>query len=169
MKEAFERSIERLDAEVKYQNAKADEDCAFEKVSVFKARTKMAECYEHAIEIVNQVAEEYKDRDCSKCSRRSWYQIGYADAEKKYGNGWIPVEERLPEEDRKMYVVELTNGVIDVLGFAKDAYKLDRYDFVEYKGKKKPIFYDFDSEYGYIEMDCVAWMPLPEPYVPKGE
>ena len=36
-----------------------------------------------ATEIVNQLAEEYKDIDCSKCSRRSWYQKGYADAKKK--------------------------------------------------------------------------------------
>jgi hypothetical protein len=90
-----------------------------------------------AIEIVNQLAEEYSHRtedlvidashrntstehincstdtstDCSKCSRRSWYQKGYTDAEKKLeeeyklfgnseqvNNGWIPCSERLPEE-----------------------------------------------------------------------
>ena len=36
-----------------------------------------------SVEIVNQLAEEHKDIDCSKCSRRSWYQKGYADAKKK--------------------------------------------------------------------------------------
>lgn len=44
------------------------------------------ETIDNVIEIVNQLAEEYKghkDKDCSKCSRRSWYQKGYADAEKK--------------------------------------------------------------------------------------
>lgn len=64
MESVFTKIIERLDAEVKYQNAKADRaknTCAFEEISVFKARTKMAECYEHAIEIVNQVAEEYNN------------------------------------------------------------------------------------------------------------
>lgn len=35
-------------------------------------------------EIVNQLAEEYNNKDCSQCSRRSWYQKGYADAEKKF-------------------------------------------------------------------------------------
>lgn len=42
--------------------------------------------YSCAISIVNELAEEYKDKDCSKCSRRSWYQIGYADAKKEMIN-----------------------------------------------------------------------------------
>jgi hypothetical protein len=70
-----------------------------------------------AISIVNQLAGEYincstdTSTDCSKCSRRSWYQKGYTDAEKKLAeeyklfgnseqvnNGWITCSERLPEE-----------------------------------------------------------------------
>ncbi len=49
------------------------------------------------IEIINELAEEYKGKDCSKCSRRSWYQKGYSDAEKN--NGWIPCSERLPSKE----------------------------------------------------------------------
>ena len=81
--------------------------------------------------------------------------------------GWIPCSEKLPEDDIKEYIVQKTSGFIHILGFTKDAYKLSRYDFPDYKGNKKPIFYDWDSEYGYCEWECVAWMPLPEPY--KGE
>ena len=99
--------------------------------------------YKKCIEIVNQLAEEYN-------------------------NGWIPCEVRLPEEDGKRYLVQLTNGIITDLRFAKDAYKVDKYDFAEYKGKKKALFYDYDSEYGFIEIECEAWMPLPAPYK-KGE
>lgn len=77
---------------------------------------------------------------------------------------WIPCSERLPEDDKKQYIVQKTNGFIDILGFTKDAYKLDRYDFAEYKDKNKQLFYEYDSEYGYIEWKCEAWMPLPEPY-----
>ena len=100
--------------------------------------------YNKAINIVKEVAEEYDD-------------------------GWIPCSERLPKDDSKEYMVQKTNSRIDILGFTKDAYKLDEYDFAEYKGKNKPIFYDFDSEYGFIEHGCVAWQPLPEKYKPKGE
>ena len=77
---------------------------------------------------------------------------------------WIPCSERLPEDDKKQYIVQKTNGSIDILGFTKDAYKLDRYDFVEYKGKKKQLFYDYDSEYGYSEWECEAWQPLQEQF-----
>lgn len=65
MKEAFEKIKERLEEEVAYQSSKADKagkTCAFEEITVVKAREKMAECYEHAIEIVNQVAEENKNK-----------------------------------------------------------------------------------------------------------
>ena len=93
---------------------------------------------ERASRLVKEVAEEYK-------------------------GGWIPCSERLPEDDKKQYIVQKTIGFIDILGFTKDAYKLDRYDFAEYKGKKKQLFYDYDSEYGYTEWECEAWQPLPEP------
>ena len=82
---------------------------------------------------------------------------------------WIPCSERLPEDDKKQYIVQKTNGSIDILCFTKDAYKLDRYDFAEYKGKNKQLFYKYDSEYGYIEWKCEAWMPLPEPYKAESE
>ena len=85
----------------------------------------------------------------------------------EYNGGWIACSERLPEDDKKQYIVQKTNGFIDILGFTKDAYKLDRYDFAEYKGKKKQLFYDYDSEYGYSEWECEAWQPLPDAY--KGE
>ena len=82
---------------------------------------------------------------------------------------WIPCSERLPEDDKKQYIVQKTNGFIDILGFTKDAYKLDRYDFAEYKDKNKQLFYKYDSEYGYIEWKCEAWQPLPEPYKAESE
>lgn len=79
-------------------------------------------------------------------------------------NGWIPCSERLPEDETKRYIVQETNGFIDILGFTKDAFKQSKFDFYEYKGKKKALFYEWDSEYGYIERECEAWMPLPEHY-----
>lgn len=82
----------------------------------------------------------------------------------EYNNCWIPCSERLPEDDKKQYIVQKTNGFIDILGFTKDAYKLDRYDFAEYKDKKKQLFYDYDSEYGYTECECEAWQYLPEQF-----
>lgn len=67
MKEAFEKIRQMLENEVKYQNIHADiakDICELEEISVFMARTKMAECYGHAIEIVNAVEGWYNNEQC---------------------------------------------------------------------------------------------------------
>lgn len=153
MKDAFKKIIERLGKEHKL----AEEDAErYDKGNSNHFKYAKARGYvnamEVAIEIVKEVAEEY-----------------VTDINVGKNDGWIPCSERLPDDDSKEYIVQKTNGSIDILGFAKDAYKLAKYDFAEYKGKKKPIFYDYDPEYGYIEYECEAWMPLPAPYKPKGE
>ena len=84
---------------------------------------------------------------------------------------WIHVSERLPEKDGE-YLVTVSSfcGLpqrIEVLSFATDLHKIDEYDFPEHKCG----FYDYDSEWGYLEVDDVlAWMPsLPEPYKEESE
>ena len=79
---------------------------------------------------------------------------------------WIPVSERLPEQDGKYLVFEQSGGrtMIDTLRFAKDARKIDRYDF----GRRwKNAWYGYDSEWGHYTVNSVThWMPLPTP--PEG-
>ena len=81
---------------------------------------------------------------------------------------WIPVTERLPEEDGDYLVAKkIFNNTIrqEVLSFAKDGRKVDKYDF--HRGWKN-VWYRYDSEWGHLTIDDVThWMPLPEP--PKGE
>ena len=82
---------------------------------------------------------------------------------------WIPVTERLPDKDGKYLAfnkgIVAGSGYCRVLGFAKDARKIDQYDFVE---DWQNVWYFYDSEYGYVTTNSVThWMPLPEP--PKGE
>ena len=74
MKEFIEKLIGRLEEEVEYQDKKADESDVFEEVSVSHTRISMRKCYEHAIEIINELTEEYN-------------------------NGWIPCSERLPNKE----------------------------------------------------------------------
>ena len=112
--------------------------------------------------------KEPMNEDCRKLVEALDIAIKALEQEPKTGR-WIPCSERLPEDDKKQYIVQKTNGFIDILSFTKDAYKLDRYDFAEYKGKNKQLFYKYDSEYGYIEWKCEAWMPLPEPYKAESE
>lgn len=75
---------------------------------------------------------------------------------------WISVEEKLPEEEGQ-YIVTTKFG-IKISSFSNNLYKLDKYDFADYKGKQRKGFYNYDSEYGYFEQDILAWMPTPEPY-----
>ena len=80
---------------------------------------------------------------------------------------WISVKDRLPEEDGKYLVFEQSNGRSNtsILRFAKDARKVDRYDF---KGRWKNAWYEYDSEWGHYTVNSVThWQYLPQP--PKGE
>ena len=80
---------------------------------------------------------------------------------------WISVKDRLPEEDGKYIVFEQSGGRTNtsILRFAKDARKVDRYDF---KGRWKNAWYEYDSEWGHYTVGSVThWQYLPQP--PKGE
>lgn len=103
-----------------------------------------------AIEIVNQLAEEYKEKDCSKCSRRSWYQKGYADAERN--NGWIPCSERLPDDFMSMAYLTTVKGHF--------------YPEVKYYCVANHKWYS--NERTTKEVKVIAWMPLPVAFQ-KGE
>lgn len=80
---------------------------------------------------------------------------------------WIPVTERLPDEDGKFLVHRIIFGgvsTMSVVGFARNGKKVHEYDL----RKKKNVWYEYDSEVGYYAIDTVThWMPLPEP--PKEE
>lgn len=122
--------------------------------------------YDNAISIVNQLAEEYKEKDCSKCSRRSWYQKGYADAERN--NGWIPCSERLPD-NREWVLAVFKEPDTDFVLIPRVA---------DYVGRKTPcttdewwLIMDIDDmpENDYFrKLKCIAWQPLPAPFQ-KGE
>lgn len=86
-------------------------------------------------------------------------------------NKWIPVWERLPEE-RGVYLVTqkaIFPGHVfrRIVGYAPNLHDVDEYDFAD---KKRPGWYEYDSEWGYRELDdVIAWMPLPEPYKAESE
>lgn len=88
---------------------------------------------------------------CGECSRRKWYQIGYEDGKKK--DGWIPVEERLPEEDERYK----GRKAIDILVTTSN----ERVTKVQRQSK-----YDHWC-WGRIYGEPTAWQPLPKPYKEK--
>ena len=65
-------------------------------------------CYECIKEACKNIIRKHMDNNNlhEKCSRRKWYQIGYKDGK---NGGWIPVEERLPDNRRSNYEVTFIN------------------------------------------------------------
>ena len=94
------------------------------------------------------IRKHMNDRPCSECSRRKFYQAGYRDGKT---DGWIPVEERLPEEPKENPVFDdkaLELYLVDMGG----SYPLRAF----WNGKQ---FTD-----GWSVLKVIAWRPLPEPY-----
>lgn len=103
----------------------------------------------------------------------------YDATEQAYKNGyeagkpkWISVKKDLPKKNgrylvRKVIGVTADKGLVwyDVLDFAKDGRKVNKYDFHD---DWKNVWYEYDSEWGYCVWDSVThWMEIPED--PKGE
>ena len=86
-----------------------------------------------------------KDKDttnkCGDCSRRKWYQKGYEDG-KNNDDGWVPVEECLPEDGQ---TVLCTDGEYVYL--------------VEYDA-------DLDAPFGELD-NITHWQSGPKPYRPE--
>lgn len=140
MKEFTEKLIARLEEEVEYQDKKADEADVFEEVSVSHTRISMRKCYEHAIEIVNELAEE----------------MGVA---KNAMTTWIPCSERLPE---------LTEGTES---FKQSKCCLTTLKWWDGDMTESIGWYNQSGVWNEDSKNCkvIAWQPLPQPYVPKGE
>ena len=94
-------------------------------------------------EIVRSHIEELLK--CGECSRRKWYQKGCEDGKKD--NGWISVEERLPEKT-DYYLVQLSR-------------KLPNED---YSDRVVVLFNGEEKEFECYANLIIAWRPLPERY-----
>lgn len=108
--------------------------------------------------LAKEIIRKHMDNNnlCEKCSRRKWYQIGYKDGK---NDGWIPVEERMPERtpDEK-----INNSYKKYLVFIDniDYWDIDIAVYDLWNDKK---WREFSNTYCEIE-NVAAWCPLPEPY-----
>ena len=135
MKSVFEKIKERLEEEVKYQNEKAETSPPFCKLTFEEARRKMAECYEHAIEIVNQVAEEYNQ---SLANNNQSLTNG----------GWIPCSKELPSDGEIHECTVLFNTGMRYIEYA-------------YYDMAREEWWTHDDT-GLVNV--IAWKSSPEPY-----
>lgn len=129
------------------------------------------EAIKHCEEVMMENFEKTKDRNasdpiainCFECADEHRQLAEWLKELKAYREQtrWIPVSERLPEENGR-YVVYINAKVhlIQIIPFAKNLHEISL-DFTS----KKAGWYDYDSEYGFFERTGIeAWMPLPEPY-----
>ena len=100
--------------------------------------------YDKAIEIVNEVAEEFGSNE---------YEMGFEDGAESvralapYDDDWIPCSERLPEDGQSVVITD-RNNIVRIINFSKWLYENPKYSH---------------------NIVPIAWMPLPQPYQPKGE
>lgn len=168
MKEFVEKLMERLENRIKYNELCHKE---FPNTKMSFTYEVQINAYKNAIEIVNQLAEEYKQCIKSSCSNCETY-----DKEKHYcpkwcdvikgtvaemdENRWIPCSERLPEQK---------NARVDDLEFRTSEFLW----VTTVDGEVKQATYETDKWYSYegilIDKNVVAWQPLyvPQPYIPK--
>lgn len=84
-------------------------------------------------------------------------------------DGWIPVDERLPEEEAKKYVDEELNGI----GYLYPCLLTYRSPITERIHVVKFYYDTYDHWFVNAREDvcekdrCFAWRPLPEPYRPE--
>ena len=133
MKKVFEKIIEKFEEELKL----ADEEklrCAIENPLQFYSAKGYAHGVGKAIEIVKQEAEQYN-------------------------NGWIPVEERMPEEAFGCLVTVIDCNPVTLTEFENILPYVVGYDGDSWN--------DADGE--EIPFEVIAWRKLPTPYQPKGE
>ena len=84
---------------------------------------------------------------------------------------WIPISERNPNKNGEYLVTTkglMGNVLVEILSYANDLYKIDKFDFNDKKGVDG--WYVYDAEFGCYEVDnVVAWLPLPKPYGTESE
>lgn len=64
-----------------------------------------------------------------------------------------------PPTEEGLYLIHPELGVFQTARYSKDLYKVDKYDFPD--KRKCAGWYKYDSEWGYYEVNVIAWTYIP--------
>ena len=75
-------------------------------------------------------------------------------------NKWNKTNEVHPIEGGQYLccTMYMGNPYFKVMRWSNNLYEVDKYDFHNCKGENG--FYEYDSEYGYVESSCDYWKPI---------
>ena len=120
----------------------------------------MNEVFENILERIDSYIEDAKSEgDFSYIKPFEIAKIAVQKVAEEYNGGWIPCSERLPEEAFGCLVT-----VMDCEPSTQTDFENILPYFVGYDGE---TWNDIDGN--VIPFEVIAWMPLPQPYQPKGE
>lgn len=104
------------------------------------------------LEEINRRINEYVDHDYVRGSGDVVRGLSIAKSivRKHMNDGWIPVEEKVPEE-AGTYIINALTGERNIVTFAKWQNRYKRFDMTGARTYWK----------------IIAWCPLPEPYRPE--
>ena len=151
MNKAFDKILERLKEIIKIEIQLHGGRCNGKTLALGYAKG-----IENAIEIVQEVAEEYTSTEHINCSTNT------------STDGWIPIKTRSMTEEEKEYYSEYLfegNGLIYECPLPDDGQEVlitSKYGSVD-----KTTFYTDCGNYfeNYEDYDeVIAWQPLPQPY-----
>lgn len=127
---------------------------------------------EKIMEEINEIEDEYTNED-----HNIMFKLGAAgiagdikDIIRKHMNdGWIPVEEALPDEEAEEYIKKKLHGI----GYLYPCLVTYRSPMTE-RIHVVRFYYDI-YEHWFVDAGeevcekerCIAWRPLPEPYRPE--
>lgn len=141
-----------------YEHPVIDENGAYVDMDIFEGDTFWIEC--------EKCGAMMTGADTPEKAIEEW--------NKRTGSGWIPVEERLPEESEEFNdrYDPVSLAVIDTEWHKEsDVVQITVHD----KGKEEYLIsadYTYDGEWAHFggmkdTYDVIAWKPLSEPYIPE--
>jgi hypothetical protein len=104
--------------------------------------------------------QEFHRSNCTNCSRRKWYQIGYNDGFEAQPEKWVPVSSgKLPPDGEDVFVTYQDKDDPNERYIAITSYKERFFGTISIGKQWMPPFEYFNKNY-----EVVAWMPMFDEY-----